>query len=289
MTARYAVLGSPIAHSLSPALHRAAFAATGRDATYEAREVRAGDLVEALAALARDGFAGVNLTAPLKVEGLALASEATPAARAAGAANTLALGEGGVRIVAENTDGAGFVAFLEHAGVAVRGRAIVFLGGGGATAGLVPALRAAGAGTFAIVARTPARTRTLSATLADPVVRVVADTDRAAAEALVRAAALVVQATPLGMRADDPEPCPPAWVAPEATAIDLLYHPAVTPWVAALRARGVRAANGLGLLVEQARLAQRFWFGTTPPRHALEQAVAWTDPFAPSPGGSPAG
>ena len=286
MSARYAVLGSPIAHSLSPALHRAAFAAAGRAATYEAIEVGAGELARVRPGLVRGGVRGVNLTSPLKAEGLAAAGEASDAARAAGAANTLALGEDG-RISAENTDGAGFVAFLERVEVPARGRAVTFLGGGGAAAGLVPALRAAGAGPITVLARSPLRARRFAA-LDAPGVSIVPAGD-AAARAAVAGADLLVQATPLGRSPADPLPCPAAWPRAEAVAVDLLYHPAVTPWLSALRARGVRAANGLGLLVEQALLAQRFWFGETPPRHALEQAVAWTDPFAAGSDASPAG
>ncbi len=287
MSARFAVLGSPIAHSLSPRLHAAGFAATGRDATYVALEVDAAGLAEALARLRGEGFAGMNLTAPLKAGGLDRADEATPAARAAGAANTLAVRDG--RLVAENTDGAGFVRFLERAGVAPRGRAVTFLGGGGATAGLVPALVAAGAGPLAVVARTPERSRALYPALAHPSVRL-AGRDEAAARDLVAGAAIVVQATPAGGAPGDDLPCPAEWPAAAAVAVDLLYHPAVTPWLAALRARGVRSANGLGLLIEQALLAQKFWFGEEPPRRALEEAVAWDDPFSSAPSGdSPAG
>jgi shikimate dehydrogenase len=89
-----------------------------------------------------------------------------------------------------------------------------------------------------------------------------------------------VQATPLGASADDPLPAPAEWVPQAATAVDLRYHPAATPWLLAVRARGVRAANGLGMLIEQALLAQEFWHDTTPPRTALEEAVEWSDPFA---------
>ncbi len=284
MSARFAVLGSPIGHSLSPALHRAAFAATGRDATYERIEVGADQLPAVLAELVRAGFAGVNLTSPLKAPGLGLADEASPAARAAGAVNTLAFVAG--RIAAENTDGAGFVTFLARAGIEVRGQAIAFLGGGGATAGLVPALRAAGAGAITVATRTPLLTSARHPSLAGAGVALVPATD---AEGAVAGASIVVQATPLGLVADDPLPCPPGWVAPGAVAVDLLYHPAVTPWLHALRGRGVRAANGLGLLVEQALLAQEFWFAETPPRRALEEAVAWDDPFSPRRSGGSAG
>ena len=287
MTARFAVLGSPIAHSLSPALHRAGFAATGRDATYEAIECDEPELAATLARLVAAGFAGVNLTAPLKAAGLALATTASPAARAAGAANTLSFH--GDRIEAANTDGAGFVRFLERAGLAPRGRAVTFLGGGGATAGLVPALVAAGAGPLAVVTRRPDRSRGTYPALAHPSITVVPVGDEAAARAMVGAAALVVQATPgAAAGAGGALPCPAAWLAPGAAAVDLLYHPPVTPWLAALRAAGVPAANGLGLLLEQALLAQRTWFAAEPPRRALEEAVAWVEPFSPAlPGPSP--
>lgn len=279
MSARYAVLGSPIAHSLSPALHRAAFEAGGRAATYEAIEAGEEAFPEVLARLRREGYAGVNLTSPLKAAGLRLADRATPRARAAGAANTLRLGADAV--VADNTDGAGFVLFLERASVPLGGARVALLGAGGATAGLVPALLEAGAGAIAIVTRRPGA----AAAGGDPRVELVAastEADSPAARA-VGAAAIVVQATPLGQSAGDPLPCPAAWVAREAVAVDLLYHPPVTPWLAAVRSRGVRAANGLGLLLEQARLAQQFWFGVPPPRRALEEAVAWADPFSPAP------
>jgi shikimate dehydrogenase len=281
VSARFAVLGSPIAHSRSPALHRAAFAATGRDATYEAIEADEDAFPGVLARLRREGYAGVNLTSPLKRAGLAAADEATPRARAAGAANTLRLGAGPV--LADNTDGAGFVAFLGRAGFAPGGLRVAFLGAGGATAGMAPALLEAGARAISIVTRRPAA----AAAAATPDARVAflaasEDDDSEAARA-VGAAGLVIQATPLGASADDPLPCPAAWVAREAIAVDLLYHPPVTAWLAAMRARGVRAANGLGLLVEQARLAQEFWFGEAPPRRALEEVVAWADPFSPAP------
>ncbi len=277
MTQRFAVLGVPIAHSLSPRLHMAAFTATGRDAAYEAIEVDAVGFTAALARLRAAGYAGVNLTAPLKPLGLAAADEATGAAREAGAANTLAFRDG--RVHADNTDGAGFIRFLDRAGVAVSGQAVAFLGGGGAVRGLVPALLAGGAGPITLVVRRPLEVAASFAPFAARGVRVVALDESAGAPA-VGEASLVVQGTPLGLRGGDPLPCPADWPGPRAVAVDLLYHPAVTPWLAALRTRGVRAANGLGLLVEQALLAQRFWFGQEPPRSALEEAVRWSDPFA---------
>jgi shikimate dehydrogenase len=279
LSTRFAVLGSPIGHSLSPRLHAAAFAASGRNASYEAIEVDEAGLPEVLARLQAGGYGGVNLTSPLKAAGLLLADRATSGARAAGAVNTLAFDDDG-SIRAENTDGPGFVRFLTRAGVDPHGRAVAMLGGGGAAAGLIPALLLAGAGPIAVCVRSPSRTLARYASMAAPGVNVVSMGE---SESSVRAAAIVVQATPLGLAAGDGLPCPPDWLAAEAMAVDLLYHPPVTPWLAALRARGLRAANGLGLLIEQALLAQHFWFGETPPRRALEEAVAWADPFSAPP------
>jgi shikimate dehydrogenase len=145
----------------------------------------------------------------------------------------------------------------------------VFLGAGGAVRGIAPVLVQHGVEGIVAVVRGP------RAGIAG--LRLVHG-EAAAREALARAT-LVVQATPLGASAGEPLPVPAEWVPQAATAVDLRYHPATTPWLAAVRARGVRAANGLGMLIEQALLAQEFWHGTTPPRTALEEAVAWSDPF----------
>jgi len=275
-TALYAVLGTPIAHSLSPALHTAAFRAEGRNAVYVACDVGEAGLAEALRGLFVLGARGANLTAPLKTRALALVDEVSPQARRAGAVNTLKFERG--LVVGHNTDGEGFVRFLHRAGVPIEGAHVAFLGGGGAVRGLAVALRTAKVSTMTAVVRWRA-TRL-------PIEGVEFAQDPATAEAAVRAATIVVQATPLGARAADALPAPPEWVGANAVAIDLRYDPAVTPWLTAVRARGVRSANGLGMLIEQALLSQELWHHSTPPRSALEEAVAWSEPFSPGPPGS---
>lgn len=281
MTELYAVLGRPIAHSLSPRLHAAAFRALGRDAVYLACDVGEDELPAALTGLAALGAVGASLTAPLKTRALAFVPERTEAATFAGAINAVRFDAG--RAVGHNTDGAGMVEFLSRHGVALAGARVACVGGGGAARGLVGPLLAAGAAGVTCLVRDPARKAT--AANATPAARAAGWLALAspAAEACARAATLVVQATPLGAAATDPLPCPPEWIDVRAVAVDLRYHPASTPWLRALRGRGVRAANGLGLLVEQALLAQEFWHHASPPRIALEEAVAWTDPFAPGP------
>jgi shikimate dehydrogenase len=267
-TRLYAVLGRPIAHSLSPALHNAAFRAEARNAVYVACEVGEEQLAGALTGLAALGAAGVNLTAPLKERALTCGLALTDEARAAGAVNTVRL-DG--TPIGHNTDGEGLARFLERHGVTLAGARVVFLGAGGAVRGIAPVLDRRGVESIAAVVR--------HARPAIPGVEF-AHEPFAIRAALARAT-LVVQATPLGASADDPLPAPAEWVPQAATAVDLRYHPAATPWLLAVRARGVRAANGLGMLIEQALLAQEFWHDTTPPRTALEEAVEWSDPFAP--------
>jgi len=265
-TRLYAVLGRPIAHSLSPALHNAAFRAEGRNAVYLACDVGEDDLADALNGLRALGAAGVNLTAPLKERALAAGLRLTDEARAAGAVNTVRFGD---EPLGHNTDGEGLARFLERHGVVLAGARVVFLGAGGAVRGIAPVFLRRGVESIAAVVRGPR-----------PAIAGVEFAHEAhATRAALEAASLVLQATPLGGAEGDPLPAPAEWVPQSATAVDLRYHPAATPWLLAVRARGVRAANGLGMLIEQALLAQEFWHQTTPPRTALEEAVEWSDPF----------
>ena len=258
MTALYAVLGHPIQHSLSPRLHAAAFRAEKRDAVYEAHDCDLADLPHVLPELEARGVVGVNLTAPLKVEALSCCTSLTGEATLAQAINTIRYDGLGSR--GHNTDGEGLAVFLERHGVDLMGARVVFIGRGGSVRGIVPVFHRRGVATMTAIVRSER----------GPIdgVRLVKDTSALAD------ATLVIRAWPASagpLFADE--------VPPEAVAIDLGYHPAITPWVAAVRARGVKAANGLGMLIEQALLAQEFWHGTMPPRSALEEAVGWSDPF----------
>jgi shikimate dehydrogenase len=267
-TALYAVLGRPIAHSLSPALHAAAFRAEGRNATYVACDVGEVELEGAMSGLRALGAKGANLTAPLKQRAAESGIALTAEARRAGAVNTLRFDASGT--VGHNTDGAGLAVFLARHEVPLQGARVVFVGGGGAVRGLVPVFADGGASSLAAIVRGS------TGALPEGVRRIAAGEE---ARAALADATLVIQATPLGAGAVDPMPAPPEWLAARAVAVELGYHPAVTPWLGAVRARGIRAANGLGMLIEQALLSQEFWHGTTPPRSALEEAVGWSDPF----------
>ena len=261
-----AVIGDPVRHSRSPAIHNAAFAAVGLDWTYAAFEVPAGSGARALEAAKTLGLAGLSVTMPLKAEVAEAADEADEVVRALGAANCVVVtGDG--RLRAENTDGGGFVDGLAaDAGLSPSGRRVAVIGAGGAARAVVGALGAAGAADVAVINRTESRAEAAAA-LAGPVGRV----GRASAD--IPAADLVVNATPAGMGADSVMPCAPGLLHKGQVAVDLIYEPLVTPWLAALRAGGVEAHNGLSMLVYQAAAAFELWTGADAPVEVMRQAA----------------
>lgn len=260
-----AVIGDPVSHSLSPAIHNAAFRAAGLDWVYVALAVEADRGADAVAAVRTLGLAGASVTMPHKAIVAATADERSAAVEALGAANCLVpVGDG--RIRAENTDGAGFLAALhDDARFDITGRQVVILGAGGAARAVVLACAGAGAAAIVVVNRSPDRAQAAAA-LAGSAGRVGDETDLEAAD-------LVVNATPLGMGADRSLPCDPELLASGQVAVDLVYDPPSTPWLAALRARGVEAHNGASMLVHQAALAFTHWTALPAPLDAMRDAM----------------
>lgn len=265
---RWAVLGHPVAHSLSPALHQAAFAALGIEATYEAVDVEPGTLARRLEELARQGYEGLSVTSPLKREAFDAAIARTQEAEAAGVVNCLR--RVGIGYQGTNTDGAGFVDFARDVGIELVGAQAVLLGGGGSAAGLAPALVAAGAQVISLVRR-PSVARALPGLSR---VRVLAWQGRDAGAALA-SCDLAINCTPLGRAPGDPLPCDPAVLGPRAVVVDLQYSPPRTEWLERAVASGRPGFNGLGLLVHQGERSLRYWLGTAPPMERLREAVGW--------------
>lgn len=259
-----AVIGSPVGHSLSPAIHRAAFTATGLDWSYVAFDVAPGRADEALAAMRVLGIAGYSVTTPHKEQVAAAVDELAPSAAALDSVNTVVrTGDG--RLVGHSTDGDGFVASLAAEGVDVAGTSVVVLGAGGAARSVVSALGRAGAGDIAVVNRTPARV---------PAIAALADTAHGADDpaAAVAAATLVVNATSVGFGTDE-MPLDPAWLRPGHVVADLVYHPLETALLRAAAAAGARPVDGLGMLIHQAALQQRLWTGRDPDVGAMRAAA----------------
>jgi len=271
------VIGSPIAHSLSPRLHHAAFAALGLKWRSVAFAVVAGEAGAALRAMREVGVTGLSVTMPLKGEVAALVDEHTEVAGRLGVVNCVVNREG--RLIGTNTDGEGFVASLiRGARFSVVGRRCLVIGAGGAARAVVLALADAGAAEVAVLNRTPSRAADVAA-LAGPVGRVVGE-EETARDAVVAQAELVVNATPIGMAgagevAAGPEswPVPPELLHVGQVVADLVYAPRPTPWLAAARSAGAATVDGLGMLVHQAAAQLALWTGREAPVEAMWQAV----------------
>jgi shikimate dehydrogenase len=270
MTRVAAVIGHPVAHSLSPAIHNAAFAACGLDWTYVAFDVAPGEADQAVAAMRALGLGGLSVTMPHKEDVARAVDRLSPAAAALGAANTVVPVDDG--LLGDSTDGAGFVDALrlDH-GYDPAGRRCVVIGAGGAARAVVLALAGAGAAAVAVVNRTPERGERAAA-LAGERGRVVA-LGEAAGE--VAAADLVVNATPLGMAgvADDALAVDPAWLRAGQVVADLVYRPRRTLLLRAADERGAHVVDGLGMLVHQAAHQFRLWTGVEPPVDAMRDAA----------------
>jgi shikimate dehydrogenase len=254
---------------LSPCLMNAAFAETGLDWTCVAMEVPEGQASGALDGMRAMGIGGLSVTMPHKAAVASGVDDLTAGARALGAVNCIV--PDGDRLVGHNTDGAGFLDGLRHdSGLDVTGLRCVVLGAGGAARAVVHALGLAGAADVAVANRTAGRALR------------VAELAGAAGHALepssvggaVAGADLVVNATSLGMAGSEAgHPVDPDLVAAGAVVVDLIYHPAQSAWLAALRGRGVEAHNGLSMLVHQAAHAFTLWTGVEAPVAAMDAAA----------------
>ena len=268
-----AVLGHPVAHSLSPVMHEAALAAVGWSGRYIACDVAPSDLEAALRGLRVLGFVGCNVTVPLKEAAARLATVCSAEAARSGSVNTLALEADGV-LRADTTDGRGLLAALrEEVGFEAAGRRVVVLGAGGAARGIVGALLAAGARNVSVANRTLERARSLAATFGTRVRPVALDVE--ALGPALASADLLVQATTVGMGTDGlPIPESALESLPVAAIVcDIVYAPPETALMRLARRSGHPVVGGLGMLAWQAALAWEVWFQRTGPVAVFRQAA----------------
>lgn len=267
MAARVGLIGWPVEHSVSPAMHNAAFEALGLDWRYDLLPVRPGSLGEALPALVAQGYRGFNVTVPHKQEALALSSTRSEAAQAIGAANTLVRGNDGA-LHADNTDAPGFwVDLLAHDAGTPPGKALI-MGTGGSARAVTHAL-ITGGWQVHIHSRDPERARQLTRSMGSDRVQPFSHGDDAAQ------LNLIVNCTPVGMwPAVDESPWPEGVpIPPDVTLYDLVYNPDRTALMAQAEAAGARAIGGLGMLVEQGAIAFALWTGQQPPRDVMRAAA----------------
>ncbi len=249
-----AVIGSPVRHSLSPALHNAAFEQLGVDWVYTAFDVAHGRAQAAVDAMRTLGLGGLSVTMPHK-EGIARAVDSLDAAAAALRSVNTVVPQADGSLKGYSTDGAGFVASLAAAGVGVDGRNVCVLGAGGAARAIIDALGRAGAARIAVLNRTFS-TAQEAVHLAGAVGAIGVAHD-------VRDADIVVNATSIGMGSND-LPCDPAALRAGQVVADVVYHPRDTALLRAARAAGATAIDGFGMLVQQAALQQQLWHGHLP-------------------------
>jgi shikimate dehydrogenase len=255
------LLGHPVAHSRSPAFQNAALAAAGLAARYEAIDVTPGDLSATLTVLRSEAAAG-NVTIPHKEAVFRACDRTTDLAQATGAVNTFWVTDR--ELWGDNTDVAGFETAVAALGVDRAGAEVVCFGAGGAAAAVCAAVAGWPGAHVRLVARSPDRARSL-------VARFPATASLAEGEALTRAS-LVVNATPIGM-AGEAMPCDVTTIPRDAGVMDLVYRDGETPWVRAARAAGLRAADGLEMLLAQGARAFERWFGIAPDMAAMRRAV----------------
>jgi len=263
------LIGDPVAHSRSPAILNAAYREAGLNWIYVAFPVPRGHGADAVRAARALGLAGLTVTMPHKAEAAQACDDLTPDAVALSAANVVTVHADG-RLAGSSTDGEGFLRSVRDEGFDPAGTDVLVAGAGGAARAIVLALGGAGARVTVAARRRDA---------ADAAAALVPGGNGATfAEVDASVFALVVNATPLGMQGE-PGPVPVESLNPGQLVVDTVYHPMETPFLAAARARGIHATNGLGMLVHQAALAFELWTGADAPLAAMRAAAA-VDPRA---------
>ncbi len=253
-----AVLGHPIAHSLSPTVHNYWLANHGLKGQYCAIDAAPKLFGYTLEALPRLGFIGVNVTLPLKENALSLSDHATPVAQKLGASNMLTFTPGGV--VADNTDAYGFTWNIRQRFPDWRPKTAAVLGAGGAARAVVTALKSCGATRILVSNRTAERARKMVEDL-EQNMEIVPWSER---EEMLAGCDTLINATSLGMTGKQPLELRLEKLPRTALVNDIVYVPLETPLLAAARARGNRVVDGLGMLLHQAVPAFEAWFRVRP-------------------------
>jgi len=273
---KLAVLGHPIGHTLSPVMHNASIQALGLAGEYEYSklDVPPCELITRLGQLPSEGYAGVNLTIPLKEVAFKGLKQLADSARILGAVNTVEFTADGM--VGHNTDGYGFLKALEEAfGKTLEGDSVFVLGCGGAgrAVALMAALNGAQSVTLADV--DASRVENLSAEIGRlaPEVGIFQCLEKSTQIELCREADLVIQASPVGMKKEDPSLLPKEAFRKGQCVFDLIYMYPETAFLSAAKSGGAQIANGLGMLLHQGAKAFSIWTGIEPDTEAMRKAL----------------
>ncbi|MBI5197100.1 MAG: shikimate dehydrogenase [Nitrospirae bacterium] len=274
----FGIFGCPVHHSLSPAMHNAAFQHLSLDGCYLPFEIRPDHLLTAVQAIVPLGLGGVNVTVPHKETVIPFLHELSPMAELIGAVNTIEVQ--GERLVGHNTDGLGFIRALQEEGVSVSGKRVMILGAGGSAKAGAVQMASSGVSHINFANRTPDRASTVMGhlkrhfpTLSIKVVDLSPDT----LEQALSETDILVNATSVGLKSEDQPLVPLRALRPGLSVYDLIYNPPETPLLKNARVAGARSINGWGMLLHQGVLAFEIWTGRKAPvsvmRNALHEAM----------------
>ena len=274
----FALLGHPVGHSLSPAMHNAAFRTLDMNAHYDLIDVEPGGIPRALEDLRAKKYGGLNVTIPHKEAAyrfLATKHALSDTAQLLRSVNTVVFRPDG-SLLGDNTDAPGFLdALKETFRTSPRGKRVLLLGCGGAGRALALVCAMQGADSILVAdVNLAARRRLLLALRQAAPGLPVAGISLARACRAARDCDLIIQATPVGMHPGDPSLLPPEAFRKGQFVFDLIYNPAVTPLLAVAQAAGARVSNGLGMLLHQGVRAFRLWTGRKPPVAVMRAALA---------------
>ena len=260
----YCVMGNPVEHSRSPAIHARFAELTGEPLTYERRLLPLDGFADGVRAFMAQGGRGCNVTVPFKTEAFAIATERSERVQLAGAANTLIFQPDG-RIAADNTDGLGLVADItRNAGVPLAGRRVLLIGAGGAAAGVLGPLLHAGAAHITVANRTLAKAQALVQAHATLAMLQKSELLALTPQALEADFDIIINATASSLAGGD-VPVSARVLRPGSLAYDMMYGPAAQGFLGWARSHGAVPRDGLGMLVEQAAEAFLLWRGVRPP------------------------
>lgn len=271
------IFGDPVAHSLSPVMHNAAFAALGLDMVYVPFHLPCsppGALKKAVAAIRALNIHGLNATIPHKEKVMRLLDEVDPHAEAVGAVNTIVNRRG--RLVGYNTDGAGYLEGLKReAGLAPRGKNVVVIGAGGAARSILYSVLLKRPRSVVVVNRTLKRAKALAGEFSEKLSVEVgaAPLDGKALRAYAEGAHLVVNTTSVGMNGRGEPDFPVDALPAGAVVSDIVYAPLETAFLKRAKARGLKTHNGLSMLVHQGAVGFKLWTGRKAPVDVMRQAA----------------
>jgi shikimate dehydrogenase len=260
LSPRAGVAGWPVNHSRSPTIHRHWLNELRLSGSYERFAVRPGEFPSFAISIGRNELVGANVTAPHKEVAFSLCDRRTEVAEALGAVNTVWRQDG--LLWGDNTDVAGFLANMDESvpGWAGQAKLAVVIGAGGAARAIIYALKSRGFERIAVVNRTQSRAEALAAHFGGPT----RATPWSSLTTDLREPDLLVNTSVLGMAGQPPLAVDPSPLPDRAVVADIVYVPLSTPLIEAARARGLRAVEGLGMLLHQAAPGFARWFGARP-------------------------